>query len=90
MTNAEDLRYKALAHPLRRAFLRTMKQADRTLAFLARETGVSPSRAANHLRLMTEAGLVRARKQGRRRVYSLRREALREMADFLRELGEPR
>jgi ArsR family transcriptional regulator len=88
MTNAEDRRYKALAHPLRRALLSALKEEDRTLAFLARETGASPSRNANHLRLMTEAGLVRTRQQGRRRAYSLRREGLREMAAFLRGLSE--
>jgi DNA-binding transcriptional ArsR family regulator len=88
MTNAEDRRYKALAHPLRRALLSALNEGDRTLAFLATETGASPSRNANHLRLMTEAGLVRTRQQGRRRAYSLRREGLREMAAFLRGLSE--
>jgi DNA-binding transcriptional ArsR family regulator len=88
MTNAEDRKYKALAHPLRRALLSALKEKDKTLAFLARETGASPSRSANHLRLLTEAGLVRTRQQGRRRAYSLRKEGLREMTAFLRGLSE--
>jgi DNA-binding transcriptional ArsR family regulator len=88
MTDIADLKYKILAHPLRRALLRTLKEGDRTLAFLARTTGASPSRTSNHLRLMEQAGLIRARKEGRRRVYSLRAESLREMADFLKLLSE--
>jgi DNA-binding transcriptional ArsR family regulator len=88
MANVEDPRYKALAHPLRRALLRALKEADAPLLLLTRETGASPSRTANHLRLLLEAGLVGARRQGRRRLYSLRRRALREMADFLRRLSD--
>ena len=37
MTNAEDRRYKALAHPLRRTLLSALKETDKTLASLARD-----------------------------------------------------
>ncbi len=88
MTDVADLKYKILAHPLRRSLLHTLKGGDRTLSFLAQTTGASPSRTSNHLRLMEQAQLIRVRKAGRRRLYSLKSEGLREMLDFLKLLSE--
>jgi len=83
--NNDDV-YKALAHPLRRALLTEMTAAGRTLAYFVRQTGASPSRISNHLRLMERARLVRARPKGRGRVYQLRKEGLQQMLAFLESL----
>ena len=86
MAKSDDDAYKALAHPLRRALLAEMTEAGRTLAYLVRQTGASPSRISNHLRLMEQARLVRARQKGRGRVYHLRKEGLQQMLAFLKGL----
>ena len=89
MATGEDDKYKALAHPLRRALLAEMTDSGgRTLSHFVRHTGASPSRIANHLRLMQRARLVRARQKGRGKVYNLEKEGLQEMLAFLKGLVE--
>ncbi len=83
MTRSDDDRFKALAHPLRRALLVEMRDAGHSLAYLVRRTGAAPSRVSNHLRLMEEAGIIRTRKSSGGRVYSLRKEGLQQLQTFL-------
>jgi hypothetical protein len=52
MARNDSEKYKALAHPLRRALLGEMSLTGRTLANLVQRTGAAPSRISNHLRLM--------------------------------------
>ena len=89
MTKAEDGKYKALAHPLRRALLSEMSTSGRTLAYLVRQTGAAPSRVSNHLRLMEQACLVKTRQRSGGRVYSLRKEGLQQVLAFLNGLVRP-
>ena len=88
MTEIEDNRFKALAHPLRRVLLSELKDAPKPLIHLVWRTGASPSRISNHLKLMEEAHLVVARKQGRRRVYALNRKGLLDPLAYLKSLTE--
>lgn len=88
MTETQDDKYKVLAHPLRRALLSEMKDGGRTLTYLVRQTGASPSRISNHLRLAEQAGLIRAEQQGRRRVYTLHKEGLQQVLAFLKRLAD--
>lgn len=83
MAENVDDKYKALAHPLRRAMLNEMKEGGKGLAHLSRRTGASPSRASNHLSLMHSAGLIRIRRRGGRQVYSIRKEGLQQVLAFL-------
>jgi DNA-binding transcriptional ArsR family regulator len=89
MAKAEDEKYKALAHPLRRALLSEMSTSGRTLAYLVRRTGAAPSRVSNHLRLMEQARLVNTRQRSGGRVYSLRKEGLQQVLAFLKGLVGP-
>jgi DNA-binding transcriptional ArsR family regulator len=89
MARNDGEKYKALAHPLRRALLGEMSLTGRTLANLVQRTGAAPSRISNHLRLMEQARLVRTRQRGRRRVYSLRKEGLQQVLAFLNNLLGP-
>lgn len=89
MSKSDDIRYKALAHPLRRALLNEMSETGRTLAYLVRRTGAAPSRVSNHLRLMEQARLVRTRQRSGGRIYYLRKEGLRQVLAFLNSLVDP-
>jgi DNA-binding transcriptional ArsR family regulator len=86
MAKNDDERFKALAHPLRRALLGEMSESGRTLAYLVRRTGAAPSRVSNHLRLMEQAHLVKTHQRGRGRVYHLRKEGLQQVLAFLKSL----
>ena len=86
MPNLEDEQYKMLAHPLRRALLKEMKNNSRSLAYLAHQTGASQSRIANHLSLMKRAEIITIRKEARRRVYALRKDSLTGILAFVESL----
>ena len=59
----------AIAHPCRRAILRLVLDRERPVSELAERVGVSQPAASQHLKVLREAGLVRGRVDGRRRLY---------------------
>lgn len=81
--------FEALADPIRRRLLLTLRQAPHTAGELARTESVSRPAISRHLRLLREAGLVEVTASGRERVYRLRPEGLQPVAALLRELFEP-
>jgi DNA-binding transcriptional ArsR family regulator len=60
---------EAIAHPGRRAMLRLVLDRELTVGELAEQVGVSQPAASQHLRVLRDAGLVRGRVDGRRRLY---------------------
>jgi len=67
---------QALGDPVRLLIVRTLDGADGAIA--CRELGlpVSKSTGSHHLKVLREAGVVRAEVDGTRRYYTLRRAAL--------------
>jgi DNA-binding transcriptional ArsR family regulator len=55
---------------------------------LARRLPVSRSAVSQHLRLMLSVGVVSERREGRERYYTLKRDGLREVRDWLDELDD--
>ena len=69
--------FDALADPIRREVLDLLSRRDRPAGELGRAfPQISQPGMSRHLRVLREAGLVRVRKHGRRRVYSLHWEGL--------------
>jgi DNA-binding transcriptional ArsR family regulator len=77
---------EAMSHPGRRAMLRLVLDRELPVTELAARAGVSQPVASQHLRVLRDAGLVRGRVDGRRRLYSVDAEGLerlqRELDDF--------
>lgn len=63
--------FSALADPQRRGVLELLRRAPRGVTELAEALGMSQPSASKHLRVLREAGLVRARPQAQRRVYEI-------------------
>jgi DNA-binding transcriptional ArsR family regulator len=61
----------ALGDPTRREILRRLADAPRRAGELARGFAISRPAICKHTRLLTRAGLIRARKNGRERIYEL-------------------
>lgn len=59
------------AEPNRRALLRLLAEGERTVTELSAHFPVSRSAISQHLLLLSDVGLVNARKDGRNRYYSL-------------------
>ncbi len=72
--------FKALADPNRLRIVGLLAQESRTVEDLAAALGTSNGTASHHLKRLAAAGLVEARPEGYYRFYSLREEALQEMA----------
>lgn len=79
-------RFGALADGTRRHLLEQLATADRAVFELTAGLDMSQAAVSQHLRVLREAGLVTARKQGRHRYYQLRPAALTEPRDWLDEL----
>jgi DNA-binding transcriptional ArsR family regulator len=60
---------QAIANPRRRAMLELVWDRERTAGDIAARAGLSNSAASQHLRVLREAGLVRVRVAGNRRLY---------------------
>lgn len=74
--------FRALGEPCRLAMVERLGRGPAPVTELAGSLGL-PS-ALKHLRVLEEGGLVTSRKAGRVRTYSLRREALADVADWVR------
>jgi DNA-binding transcriptional ArsR family regulator len=66
----------AIAHPGRRALLRLVLDQELPVSEIARRIGVSQPAASQHLKVLRDAGLVRGRVEGRRRLYRVDLEGL--------------
>jgi DNA-binding transcriptional ArsR family regulator len=67
---------EAMAHPSRRAMLRLVLDRELPVGELAERVGLSQPAASQHLKVLRDAGLVRGRVDGRRRLYRVDAPAL--------------
>ena len=72
-----------LADPTRRRVFERLRAGPRPVNALAAGLPVSRPAVSQHLRVLREAGLVDERSEGARRIYSIRREGLMELRDWL-------
>ncbi len=68
MSNVQEA-IEAIAHPGRRAILRLVLDRELGVGELAERVGLSQPTASQHLKVLRDAGLVRGRVDGRRRLY---------------------
>jgi DNA-binding transcriptional ArsR family regulator len=80
---------EALSHPTRRAILRLVVDRELPVGELAQRTGVSQPAASQHLKVLRDAGLVRGRVDGRRRLYQVDLQGLQRLRVELDSLWEP-
>lgn len=79
----------AIAHPGRRAMLRLVLDGERAVADLAERTGLSQPATSQHLRVLRDAGLVRVRVDGPRRLYRVDPDGLDRLRRELDGFWEP-
>ena len=72
-----------LADPTRRHVFERLRAGPRPVGALAAGLPVSRPAVSQHLKLLKDAGLVEERSEGVRRIYSLRREGLMELREWL-------
>jgi DNA-binding transcriptional ArsR family regulator len=72
-----------LADPTRREVFERLRSGPRAVNLLAAGLPVSRPAVSQHLKALKDAGLVEEHSEGVRRIYSLRREGLMELRDWL-------
>ncbi|MDB5588961.1 MAG: transcriptional regulator, ArsR family [Devosia sp.] len=88
MPNSQDLLFKTLADPTRRAiFERLCREGEQTVGALTAHAGVSQPVVSKHLGILKQAGLVRDRREGRQTHCSAQLGALATLLDWTREMA---
>jgi DNA-binding transcriptional ArsR family regulator len=74
---------EALADPTRRTIVELLAVGERSAGEIAAQFETSRPGVSRHLRVLREQGLVRAREEGRLRLYSLDPAPLEELDEWL-------
>jgi len=79
--------FHALGHPLRLALLEGLRRGERAAGDLPVPPGTSQPVVSQHLAVLRKAGLVRVRREGRRRLYSVEGGAVRRVRRWADRYG---
>jgi len=75
----------AISDSSRRIMLEALRQGPATVTELAELLPIARPGVSRHLRVLREAGLVEARQEAQRRIYSLKPEPLAELDAWLQD-----
>ncbi|MDQ3992663.1 MAG: metalloregulator ArsR/SmtB family transcription factor [Actinomycetota bacterium] len=78
--------FEAVAQPKRRQILRLLAGGELSAGEVASRFAVTQPAISQHLKVLREAGLVSERRDGARRLYSVRAEGLGDLHGFLTDL----
>ncbi|MFD8492977.1 ArsR/SmtB family transcription factor [Amycolatopsis sp. NPDC059657] len=81
--SVSDEVFTALASPVRREVLRLLLDGPKPVGELAGHFDMRRPSLSEHLKVLRDAGLVRERKEGRHRFYSLEPEPLHGLTEWL-------
>lgn len=76
--------FAVLADPTRRRLVEVLRDGEHSVNELVAAVDIAQPGVSRHLRILNEAGFVRVRASGQRRLYSLRPEPLRELEAWMR------
>ena len=82
---ADDV-LRALAEPQRVRILRLVGDQELAAGEIAEHFDITAQAVSQHLRVLKEAEVLAERREGTRRLYSIRPEAIDSVRDFLEEL----
>jgi DNA-binding transcriptional ArsR family regulator len=82
--------FEAIAQPTRREILRVISAGELNAGSIAARFDISQPAVSQHLKVLREAGLVNERREGTRRLYSVRAEGFADLHEFLADLLPPR
>jgi DNA-binding transcriptional ArsR family regulator len=78
--------FGALADAHRRAIVEALAQGEHSVKEIADELPISRPAVSRHLRLLKQAGLVTDRPEGTRRIYSLQRDGVDAVHEYMRRV----
>jgi DNA-binding transcriptional ArsR family regulator len=81
-----DAVLRALAEPRRRRILTLVRDRELPAGEIAEQFEITHQAVSQHLRVLKDAGLVHERREGTRRLYAIRPEAIEPVRAFLEDL----
>ena len=78
--------FEAIAQPTRREILRLLAGGERSAGEVVARFSLTQPAISQHLKVLRETGLVNERRDGTRRLYSVRPEGMVDLHDFLAEM----
>src|SRR6266513_1414451 len=78
--------FEAIAQPKRREILRLLAEGELSAGEVASRFDVTQPAISQHLKVLKQVGLVGERRDGTRRLYSVRPEGLADLHSFLAEV----
>lgn len=88
MSTPQDMLFKTLADPTRRAiFEQLCREGEKSVGVLTTRAGVSQPVVSRHLAMLKQAGLVGDRHAGRQTYYSALPGALSPLTDWTQEMA---
>lgn len=81
-----DAVLRALAEPQRRRILTLVRDGEVPAGEIAAHFDITHQAVSQHLRILKDAGLLRERREGTRRLYAIRPEAIEPVRAFLEDL----
>jgi DNA-binding transcriptional ArsR family regulator len=78
--------FEAVAQPTRRKILRLLSGGELSAGEIASQFAVTQPAISQHLKVLKDAGVVNERREGTRRLISVRPEGLTDLQDFLAEI----
>src|SRR3954454_15262007 len=85
-----DAALKAIAEPHRREILSLVQTRELTAGEIASHFAVSRPAISQHLNVLKDAGLLDERREGTKRIYSVRSEGLVPLLTFLEQFWDER
>lgn len=82
--------FRALAEPKRVEILKLLRDRERAVGEIAGHFDVTRPAISQHLRVLSDAGLVTARQEGTKRLYSIQPEGIEELRQFVAEFWDTR
>ena len=83
-----DVALRAFAEPHRREILLLTKGEELSAGEIAAHFNLTRPAISQHLRVLTDAGLLSMRREGTRRMYQARPEKIRELMEYLNQFWE--
>lgn len=74
--------FNAVAEPRRREILNYLALAERPVSEIVDELEMDQPSVSKHLRVLRKVGLVRVRREGRQKIYSINGEAIRPLHEW--------
>jgi DNA-binding transcriptional ArsR family regulator len=81
-----DAVMRALAERQRRRVVQLVRDGERPAGEIAESFDITPQAVSQHLRVLKDAGVLSERREGTRRIYALRPEAVESLRAFVEQL----